>query len=398
MIRAGAALAMQQSTLDAARAAAEQACHALAPPVADVVFVFATAPHAPQLAEACKLVREITLARQLVGCTASGVFTLDASVEGGAGIAVLALASDGELQVVPFQIADVGVEPESRGETVGRQLRPHRGDPGVVVLLPDVGAFSPASFLEGLEREIGSMPVVGAAACDDGTIGQAFQMAGDTVLSGGATGALLHGRIQCTVALTQSVKPATAPLVVTRARGNVLVKLGGKRAFDAFLEFVNEKLGGDLRRVASSALLAVYDGPEAEGGDYYVRQIVGIDPEGGLLGMAEPIAEGQTVSFTTREPGGAWKSFQTELHAIRRARGARPGGRRPPAFGLFFNCAARTSQFFGAPSADVALVRQALGDFPLVGVYGGAEIAPVGGRARANYFSGVLLLVDELQA
>ena len=62
---------------------------------------------------------------------------------------------------------------------------------------------------------------------------------------------------------------------------------------------------------------------------------------------------------------------------------------------MYFNCCARGNSLYGIPGIDSAYIRQALGDFPLIGMFGGYELAPLG---RANHlfaYTGVLALVTE---
>ena len=53
---------------------------------------------------------------------------------------------------------------------------------------------------------------------------------------------------------------------------------------------------------------------------------------------------------------------------------------------LYVSCAGRGGPHFGAPSAELAIVRQALGDVPLVGFFAGGEIA----RHHLYGYTGVL--------
>jgi small ligand-binding sensory domain FIST len=48
---------------------------------------------------------------------------------------------------------------------------------------------------------------------------------------------------------------------------------------------------------------------------------------------------------------------------------------------------------YGIPGIDSAYIKQILGDFPLIGMFGGYELAPLG---RANHlfaYTGVLALI-----
>ncbi|MES1163967.1 MAG: FIST C-terminal domain-containing protein, partial [Rhizobacter sp.] len=53
---------------------------------------------------------------------------------------------------------------------------------------------------------------------------------------------------------------------------------------------------------------------------------------------------------------------------------------------VYVSCAGRGGAHFGAPSAELALVRHALGDVPLVGFFAAGEIA----RANLYGYTGVL--------
>jgi small ligand-binding sensory domain FIST len=76
------------------------------------------------------------------------------------------------------------------------------------------------------------------------------------------------------------------------------------------------------------------------------------------------------------------------VHALRDAppheAGPTPGNGIAGA--IYVSCAGRGGAHFGAPSAELALVRHALGDVPLVGFFAGGEIA----RANLYGYTGVL--------
>ena len=78
----------------------------------------------------------------------------------------------------------------------------------------------------------------------------------------------------------------------------------------------------------------------------------------------------------------------TNLHALRDAypHEAAPMMRNGIAGAIYVSCAGRGGAHFGAPSAELALVRHALGDVPLVGFFAGGEIA----RANLYGYTGVL--------
>jgi small ligand-binding sensory domain FIST len=72
---------------------------------------------------------------------------------------------------------------------------------------------------------------------------------------------------------------------------------------------------------------------------------------------------------------------------------AEPRRARPPAFGLYFNCAGRGSALYGRSGLDPELIRRRFGRLPVAGIESSFEIAPACGRPRVHMFTGVLLLV-----
>ena len=65
---------------------------------------------------------------------------------------------------------------------------------------------------------------------------------------------------------------------------------------------------------------------------------------------------------------------------------ASPLGARRMVGAVYVSCAGRGGPHFGAPSAEMQIVRHALGDVPLVGFFAGGEIA----HHRLYGYTGVL--------
>jgi small ligand-binding sensory domain FIST len=70
----------------------------------------------------------------------------------------------------------------------------------------------------------------------------------------------------------------------------------------------------------------------------------------------------------------------------------------PPAFGLYFNCCARGSSFFGVPGLEAAYIDNAFSGTPIAGMFGSHEVGPIGDPSDPNLelltYTGVLALVD----
>jgi small ligand-binding sensory domain FIST len=65
---------------------------------------------------------------------------------------------------------------------------------------------------------------------------------------------------------------------------------------------------------------------------------------------------------------------------------AAPGAHQDIKGAIYVSCAGRGGPHFGSPSAELQIVRRALGDVPLVGFFAGGEIA----RHHVYGYTGVL--------
>ncbi len=58
----------------------------------------------------------------------------------------------------------------------------------------------------------------------------------------------------------------------------------------------------------------------------------------------------------------------------------------PPAGGVYFSCLARGPNMFGSADHEMGMIRDTLGDFPVVGFFGEGEIS----NCRLYGYTGVL--------
>jgi small ligand-binding sensory domain FIST len=200
--------------------------------------------------------------------------------------------------------------------------------------------------------------------------------------------------------VAQGCRPISPWRTVTRSRGNVVLEIDGAPAFQAFAEVAREPLASDLGRAARSIMVALPagggGGTGTGGGEtpYVVRGIAGFEPERGWLGLGQPVAEGTQLRFVLREAAGAREALTAACEQL-----ARELAGRRPLFGLYFDCAGRGQGLFGLPGHDLAFIVRALGELPLIGVFGAAELGPAAvapglppTAAALHLFSGVLVV------
>src|SRR5438093_1366896 len=153
----------------------------------------------------------------------------------------------------------------------------------------------------------------------------------------------------------------------------------------------NPDIEARIRRAGVFAGLAMDPAKSPlERGDFLVRNLVGADQSSGALAVAERVRVGQTLQFQIRDAQASREDLREMLDEL----AERLDGRRP-AFGCYFDCAGRGRGLFGVPDHDVTLIRERLGEFPLLGFFGNGEFAPIGRRNFFHNYTGALVIFPE---
>jgi len=209
---------------------------------------------------------------------------------------------------------------------------------------------------------------------------QTVQVANE-VISGGLSGAVLSASVGVSTRLTQGCTPLPGRFRVTECESNVIRRLDGRPALEVMKEEIGEMLARDLRRAAHF----IHVGLPVIGsdrGDYLVRNLVGIDPDKGLIAIGDLVEPGAELLFCKRDAESARRDLRRILGELREelpspARGA-----------LYFSCIGRGEHMFGSRGAELALVQEALGEMPLAGFFCNGEIS----HDRLYGYTGVLTL------
>ena len=338
-------------------------------------FLYVTDPLAEDLGSILTYLRQTTGIEDWVGTIGMGVAATGVEYfDRPAGVALAAsLPKDGFLIFPPVGThagADMEDFPVDGKDWVDRVSPPFgiiHGDPNnphAADIIEDLG-LATAGFLVG-----------GMSA----SRGVHAQIAGD-VTSGGVSGVLFAPMIEVATGLTQGCVPVGPTHVISDSVDNVIIGLDGGAALDVFSDDVGELLSRDLGR-AAGYIHAAFPIEGSDTGDFVVRNLIGIDPERGWLAVGEEVHAGDRVMFVRRDP----KSAEEDLVSMTdNLKGRLPG---PPRGGIYFSCVARGPNMFGEEGRELSLIRDSLGEFPLVGFFGNGEIS----NNRLYSYTGVLAL------
>ncbi len=390
MIRAGVGLSTRENTAEACREAAERARAGLGGFPADLCIAFVSGSH---LGRQEALVGSLAAAAgtpYVVGCSGSGVLAEGRDVEGGTALGVLTVASD-TMRATPFLFHDEDDHGLTAGVRLGQRLMGSRGTNDLVLVWPDPFRVRPDRLLQGLEATLGGVPVAGGAASVDGGGPQTFQWSGAEHASGAVSGVRLGGRFAHRVAVSQGCRPLGPPVRVTRGHENLVFEVDGLPAVDALRERVGDDLLSSPARVLdtlSVGILPEGTDPALRPFEFMARNIVALDEDTGVIGIADNVEEGQTLVFAVREPDAAREDLARVLGAVAAERG-------DYRFGLYFDCLARGRALYGRDGVDAELLGRMLPGVPILGFHCNAEIAPLRGANFLFTYTGVLVLVGE---
>jgi len=393
MIKAGVGYSLSENSGQAAKEAATQAIETGNIAKADFAVVFCTFPHRGGYKEILKSVCQITGTMNVAGCSGIGVLTNYGEVEAKPGIAVLAVSSD-EMQTTSFLVNHTDDGGMKAGLEIGGRLIPIKGENALLTILPDPYHIHPELLLRGIESRIGEIPIVGASASEHPALHETYEFYGESVVSGAISGFMIQGSFTHRIGITQGCQPVGVPCIITKSEQNLIFELDGQPAFEVLKKQVPKRIRENPRDLLRLLFVGFTPDPkdtEIIDGEYLVRNLIGINPDTGVIGVAENVREGQIMTFTVRHPIMAREDLKQMLDRLASLKDSQ----KPFKFGFYFNCCARGSSLYGYEGIDTAYITHALGEIPIIGFFGNSELAPLKGINRLFTYTGVLVLISE---
>ena len=287
--------------------------------------------------------------------------------------------------------------------------------PDLAELIAEMAARTDTGYLFGGLASSRSRTVQFAAGGNGNIRGQG---AAGGVFSGGLSGVAFGEGVHLISRVTQGCQPIGRERTITAADGNVILEIDREPALDLLLSELDISL--DAPQSAMPALRATLVGLTAAGtravgrtgsfgADVRVRHIIGLDPVRRGVAIAERIEAGMSMAFCQRHAQAARADLTRICAEIReelepeemslplatamasREAMSTPSPARRIAGAVYVSCTGRGGAHFGGPSAELQIVRHALGDVPLVGFFAAGEIA----RHHLYGYTGVLTVFTE---
>jgi small ligand-binding sensory domain FIST len=255
-------------------------------------------------------------------------------------------------------------------------------------MLADPFTMPTPQIVAALAQGAHAVPVAGGMASGASQPGQNVLLANERVTSAGAVGVTIGGSVSLDFIVSQGCRPVGRPIVVTRAKDNIIQELGGQLPMAA-LKAMTMELSEQDRALLNKGLLVgvvINEYKDHFGrGDFLIRNVMGLDLKRGFIAVAERLRVGQTIQFHVRDAATADEDLRLLLDAQEFD--------SPPLAALLFTCNGRGTRLFPAPHHDAAVISQRLGGVPLAGFFAAGEIGPVGPQSFVHGHTASVVLV-----
>jgi len=315
--------------------------------------------------------------------------------------------------VAPLAQAGVGPARGSRFEPHTALLHADAQTPDVPELIAELAQRTASGYVFG-GLASSRTEVVQFALNGDGNVAGQGKATG--VFHGGLSGVAFDADVAMISRVTQGCLPVAKVHTITGADNNVVLTLDNESALTVLERDLQISLADKQTAIPKvrATLVGLSAAQDTEGhptikrtGEFdeavLVRHIIGIDPGKEAVAIGQPVEAGMRLTFCQRNPTAARADLMRIGAEIREAleseemtaelagtlsadTSASPHPARRMAGAIYVSCAGRGGPHFGGPSAEMHIVRRALGDVPLVGFFAGGEIA----HQELHGYTGVL--------
>jgi small ligand-binding sensory domain FIST len=343
-------------------------------------------PHARQTLEILRVHARIPL---LAGCSSTGLIAGANEIEGAAGF-VLALYSLPGAELKGFRFAQKQVE-EAGGATgwhLATGVEPKHTNGWLVFI--DPFHLDAESWLRSWNEAYAPLPALGGLASgvfSDQTT-QVY-LNGDVFEDGGVA-ISFGGDVKLASVISQGCTPIGETWTLTRVEHNLIRQIANRPAYSVLAETFQKLPPAEQQKARGNLFIGLVVNEYLEDfhrGDFLVRNLIGGDPNSGVLSVGAMPRAGQTVQFQRRDAAAATEDMNELLgRAKKKLAGTTIYG------GCLCCCNGRGKHLFDQPNHDAEFVQNQLGPFSLAGFFCNGEIGPIGEKSFLHSYTASLAL------
>ena len=192
------------------------------------------------------------------------------------------------------------------------------------------------------------------------------------------------------VAASHGLKIISSPRKITATQGNDLIAVANLPALNT-LTSAWQKQAKTSDATPYHQLMAVYASKASalERGEYNLASIIIENVKESSLTLTKSLQVGDWLSWAVRDIDAA------QVDIVKTAGELKQQLTSEPEFALLFSCLGRGPYFYNGTDQDLALIKTLFPKLPIIGFYGNGEIAPINGINELLQYSAVLGLFAE---
>lgn len=343
-------------------------------------------PHARQVLEILRLHGRIPL---LVGCSSASLIANAEEIESAGGLVLALYALPGaKLKAIHFTQENVEEATDEHFWQVETGVTKKNVNGWLAFL--DPFHLDAESWLRTWNRSYASVPVYGGLAA--GSLPEPLTQVylDGEVFEDGGVAVAIGGDVSLAGVISQGCTPIGEAWTLTRVEQNLIRHIGNRPAYAVLHETVSKLSPEDQRKAQNNLFIGLVVNEyldEFHRGDFLIRNLLGGDPNSGVLAVGALPRMGQTIQFQRRDAAAADEDMNELLG---RAKGSLAG--REIYGGCLCCCLGRGKNLFGRPSHDAALVQSHFELSGLAGFFCNNEIGPVGDKNFLHSHTAALVL------
>jgi small ligand-binding sensory domain FIST len=343
-------------------------------------------PHAQATLEILRVHGRIPL---LAGCSSTSLVAGSREIEDATGI-VLALYSLPGAELKGFHFTQTQVEAAGSQNFWPAEsgVAPAKSNGWLAFI--DPFHLDAESWIRSWNESFAPLPTFGGLASgifSDQTThvylnGEVFEDGGVAISVGGA--------VKLSGVISQGCTPIGDTWTLTRVEQNLIHQIANRPAYSVLADTVQKLSLADQQKARGNLFIGLVVNEyldEFHRGDFLVRNLIGGDPNSGVLAVGALPRAGQTMQFQRRDAAAASEDMRELLErAKEKIGGATIYG------GCLCCCNGRGKNLFGAANHDAELVQNEIGPLGLAGFFCNGEIGPVGEKNYLHGFTASLAL------
>jgi len=343
-------------------------------------------PHARQVLEILRVHARIPL---LAGCSSTSLVAGNAELEDNAGL-VLALYSLPGAKLSGTYFTQTQVE-ESNGTAYWQGLTgiaPTQSNGWLAFI--DPFHLDSESWLRSWNESYVGSPVFGGLASGVFSDQTTQVYLNGEVYEEGGVALGVGGDVKLAGVISQGCTPIGDTWTLTRVEQNLIHKIANRPAYEVLSETVGHLSADDQEKVRGNLFIGLVVNEYLDDfhrGDFLVRNLLGGDPQTGVLAVGAMPRAGQTMQFQRRDAAAATEDLSELLTQAHLQLGdATVYG------GCLCCCNGRGKHLFGESGHDAQLVQKQFGEIGLSGFFCNGEIGPVGQKNFLHGYTASLAL------